>query len=144
MLGQDPDFLKADYTVNGGKTNIYTDALTHYIDSVYHGDKPNFDTLFIFKNAEITENVFPNTIGKIIVCFQDTSTIYSRLKNNRQMRALNIFSDQGLGKDRINLIVVSFLISSEYKGKPTKSCRMRYHYNQIKKEFELRNIVCDY
>ena len=144
MFGQDPDFPKADHKVNGGQTNIYTDAITHYIDSLYESDKPAFDTLFILKNAEITENVFPNTIKKIPVCFRDSSAIHRRLKNNRKIRAFNVFSDQSLGKDRINMIVVSFLMSSENKGQPTKFCRMRYYYNHIKKEFEFKNSVCDY
>jgi len=121
MFGQDIDFPKAEYTVNGGQANIYTDAVIHYIDSLYDSDKPTFDTLFILKNAEVTENIFPSTIKKTIVCFQDTSAMYRRLKSNRRMRAFNIFSDQGLGKERINIIVVSFLISPDNKGKP-KEC----------------------
>lgn len=144
MFGQDPDFPKADYKVGDGQRNIYTDAVMHYIDSLYDGDKPIFDPLFILKNAEVTENIFPGTIKKINICFQDTSAIYRRLKNNRQIRAFNVFSDQDPGKDLINIIVVSFLISSDHKGKPTKSCRMRYYYNPTKKEFEFRNIACDY
>lgn len=144
LFGQNPDFQQADLKVDGRQTNIYTDAVMQYIDSLYDQDKPIFDTLFILKNDELTENIFPNSIKKINICFQDTSYLYRRLKNNGQIRALNIFSDQNHGKDRINISIISFLISSDNKGKPTKGCRIWYYYNQTKKEYEFKNIVCDY
>lgn len=143
VFGQDVEFPKADYNVNGGRTNIYTDAVAHYIDSLYYFDKPTFDTLFIFKNAEIETNIFPKTIKNIPVCFQDTASSYS-LRKSKSMRAFNVFSDQSLGKDRINILIFSFLLSPDYKAKPTRSCRIRYYYNPARKEFEFRDIACDY
>lgn len=143
LFGQDIDFPKAHHKVNDGQTNIYTDAIIHYIDSIYYSDKPTFDTLFVFKNAEIEVNIFPKAIKNIPVFFQDTSTS-NRLRKNKSIRAFNIFSDQSLGKDRINIIINSFVLSSDYKAKPTRSCRVRYYYNSSKKEFEFKNIVCDY
>ena len=135
---------QVDYKVNSGQTNIYHDAITHYIDSIYYKDKPNFDTLFILKNDEFTVSILPNTIKNIPICFQDTSIVYGRLENNRHIRALNIFADTNLGKDRINISIISFIISSDSKGTPTRSCRIKYYYSQDKKEFEFKNIVCDY
>lgn len=144
LFGQDVDFQKADYKVNGGQTNIYTDAIARYIDSIYFTDKPTLDTLFILKNPELTANIFPNKISQVNICFQDTVILYRQLKNNRSLRALNIFSDQTLGKDRVNISIFSFLISLENKGKPTRGCRISYYYNHSKKEFEFKNIACDY
>lgn len=135
---------QVDFKVNGGQKNIYHDAIAHYIDSIYYNDKPTLDTLFILKNEEFTENILPITIKKINICFQDTSNINRRLKGNRHIRALNISADTNLGKDRINILINSFIISSDNKGKPTRSCRIRYYYNQDKKEFEFKNIVCEY
>jgi hypothetical protein len=143
LFGQDPDFQQVDYKVNGRQTNIYTDAIQHYIDSIYFVDKPTFDTLFILKNAELTANIFPKTIKNIPVCFQDTLTSF-RLRKNKSMRAFNVSSDQSQGKERINILIISFVLSPDYKAKPTRSCRIRYYYNSTKKEFEFKNIACDY
>lgn len=135
---------QVDCKVNGGQTNIYNDAIIHYIDSLCVIDNLAVDTLFILKNDEFTKNILPSVIRNINISFHETSNLYKRLKNNRHVRAFNLFADTSLGKDRINITIISFIISADNKGKPTKSCRIRYFYNQAKKEFEFKNIVCDY
>jgi hypothetical protein len=141
-----------DFKVNGGKTDIYKDAISHYIDSIQKASKVTFDTLFILNNNEdFPENISLNTAGEVInkinIVFQDTTFISNRLKYHRSFIALSILADQNAGKERINISIISFLVTKD-KVKaisiPLKSCRVRYFYNQSKKEFEYKNIVCDY
>ena len=136
---------QVDYKVNGGQTNIYNDAIMHYIDSVYN-DKSTFDTLFILKNDELTENIIQSVYKKINISFQDSLNISKRLKYHKTLTALNIFSDQNSGKDHIKMLIISFIISKD-KGKsnykPFENCTVRYIFNHSKKEFEFHKIVCD-
>jgi hypothetical protein len=139
-----------DFKVNGGKTDIYKDAISHYIDSIQNASKITFDTLFVLNNDEFPESIGRNTegvINKINIVFQDTAYVSNRLKYHRSFMALNIQADQNSGKERINISIISFLVTKD-KVKtifvPLKSCRVRYFYNQIKKEFEYKNIVCEH
>ena len=141
-----------DLKVNGGKTDIYKDAISHYIDSIQNKSKITFDTLFVFNNTEdfpesITRNAAGEVINKINIVFLDTIYISNRLKYHKSFIALSILADQNSGKDRINISIISFLVTKD-KVKaisiPLKSCRFRYIYNQSKKEFEFSRIVCDY
>jgi hypothetical protein len=139
-----------DFKVNGGKTNIYQDAVRHYIDSIQKVSELPIDTLFVLNNDEFPESVAHNTEGviyKINIVFQDTAYISTRLKYHRSFTALNIQADQNSGKEQISISIISFLVT---KGKmksifiPLKSCRVRYFYNQTQKEYEFKNILCDY
>lgn len=135
-----------DIKVNNGQTNIYTDAILHYIDSAHNDNNLPFDTLFILKNEELTQNIMQNVINKTNISFQDSVNISERLKYHKSLKALNIFSNRNLGKDRINIIIVSFIISrnkekNEYK--PFENCTVRYTYDHNKKEFGFYQIVCD-
>ncbi len=139
-----------DFKVNGGKTNIYKDAISHYIDSIQKTSKITFDTLFVLNNEFFPESSARNTegvINKINIIFQDTTYISNRLKYHRSFMALNISDDQNSGKDRIDIIIISFLVTKDKVKSvflPLKSCRFRYIYNKSKKEFEFSRIVCDY
>ena len=108
--------------------------------------------MFILNNNEdFPENISLNTAGEVInkinIVFQDTTFISNRLKYHRSFIALSILADQNAGKERINISIISFLVTKD-KVKiiflPLRSCRVRYFYNQNKKEFEYKNIVCDY
>ena len=140
-----------DFKVNGGKTDIYKDAISHYIDSIQSASKITLDTLFVLNNTEdfpesITRKAEGEVINKINIVFQDTTYISNRLKYHRSFIALSIQADQNAGKERINISIISFLVTKD-KVKaifiPLKFCRVRYFYNQIKREFEYKNIVCD-
>jgi hypothetical protein len=61
---------QVDYKVNGGQTDIYNDAIAHYIDSLHNIDNLNIDTLFILKNDEFKKNVLPRVIKNINISFQ--------------------------------------------------------------------------
>lgn len=135
-----------DIKVNNGQTNIYTDAILHYIDSAHNDNNLPSDTLFILKNEELSENMTPGIIKRTIISFQDSVNISERLKYHRSLKALNIFSNRNLGKDRINIIIVSFIISrnkekNEYK--PFENCTVKYTYDHNKKEFGFYQIVCN-
>jgi hypothetical protein len=139
-----------DFKVNDGKTNIYQDAIRHYIDSIHKASKLTFDTLFVLNNEFFPESNARNTegvINKINIIFQDTAYISNRLKYHRSFMALNISDNQNSGKERIDISIISFLVTKD-KVKtvfiPLKSCRFKYIYNQSKKEFEFYRIVCDY
>lgn len=139
-----------DFKVNGGKTNIYQDAIRHYIDSIHKSSKLTFDTLFVLNNEFFPESSARNTegvINKINIVFQDTAYISNRLKYHRSFMALNISDNQNSGKEQISISIISFLVTKDQVKNifvPLKSCRVRYFYNQTKKEFEYKNIVCDY
>lgn len=139
-----------NFKVNGGKTTIYQDAIRYYIDSVHIGSKINFDTLFVLNNEEfpeMTAHATEGVISKIHIVFQDTATISNRLKYHRSFMALNIIADQNSGKEQVTILIISFLVTKDKEKAifvPLKSCRVRYFYNPIKREFEYKNILCDY
>lgn len=92
-----------DIKVNGGKTDIFKDAISHYIDSIQKASKITFDTLFVLNNSEdfpesISRNTTEEVINKINVVFQDTTYISNRLKYHRSFIALSIQANQNSGK----------------------------------------------
>lgn len=136
-----------DLKVNGGKTDIYKDALIHYIDSVNNRGKLTFDTLFILNNDEFPDSCARKTEGiikKINVVFLDTATMSNRLKYQNSLIALNIQANQNLGKEKINIQMHSFLVTLEkakIKHTYLGPCIVRYIYSESKKEFEFHKIV---
>ncbi len=138
-----------DLKVNGGKTDIYKDAITHYIDSVHNVSKLNFDTLFILNNDEFPDGCARKTEGvikKVHILFQDTTTMSLRLKHQNSLIALNMAANQNLGKEKINILIYTFRVT---QGKtkilytPVRPCTVRYIYNNSKKEFEFHKITWD-
>lgn len=92
-----------DIKINGGKTDIFKDAISHYIDSIQKASKITFDTLFALNNSEdfpesISRNTTEEVINKINVVFQDTTYISNRLKYHRSFIALSIQANQNSGK----------------------------------------------
>ncbi len=138
-----------DLKVNGGKTDIYRDAISHYIDSVHSRGKLTFDTLFILNNEEFPDSCARKTEGvlkKVNVVFLDTATMSNRLKYNSSLIALNIQANQNLGKEKINILIYTFLVSqgkTKCNFKPLWPCKVKYIYNNSKKEFEFYKITWD-
>ncbi|MBL7911091.1 MAG: hypothetical protein JNJ41_08575 [Bacteroidia bacterium] len=136
-----------DLKVNGGKIDIYKDALIHYIDSIHNRGKLTFDTLFILNNDEFPDSCARKTEGvikKINVVFLDRATMSDRLKYQSSLIALNMAANQNLGKEKINILIYTFRVT---QGKtkilytPVRPCTVRYIYNNSKKEFEFHKIT---
>jgi len=130
--------------VNSGKTNIYCDAIKHYIDSVYRRDNSAHDTVFVLKNGEFPDNCIQSSIQKINIVSQDTATMVNRFQYHKVLTALNIAPNLNFGKDRIDIIIVPFLVSKtkeKINYVPLGNCNVVYNYNANSKEFEFQRII---
>jgi hypothetical protein len=138
-----------DIKVSGCKTSIYRDAITCFIDSVHSYSKLSYDTLYVLSSEDFTESGARNIEGivkKLDVVFLDTANVSNLLKYQKSLIAINVSANTNLGKERINILIYSFLVTTD-KVKtiyiPLKSCSVNYYYNKRTKEFEFKKIVIE-
>jgi hypothetical protein len=131
-------------TTQGGQSNIYNDAIKHYISFASRGYKSIFDTLLVLKVDNITDSL-SSKIKNCQIIILDSTEISKSIKSDISFIAHKIFPlnfDQG----RFYINIVPFRVykkTDKVIFDNSGSCVISYLYNNSNKQFTFYRTSCN-
>jgi len=131
-------------TTQGGRKNIYNDAIKHYISFVSRNDKSIFDTLLVLKDDNITDSLLLKIQNSHIIIL-DSTEISNRLKSDISFIAhklLPVNFDNGL----FYINIVPFRVhkkTDEVIFENSGTCVVSYIYDNSKRRFMFYRVACN-
>ena len=132
-----------DNTEQRNFSNIYNDAIRRYVIYSYPNWQSKSDTLFVQKADQHSDSVVLN-VGKIYIKVLDWPEVYSRLDRVESFTLYKFFP-LGFANKIFYVSVIPFRTSKDTSGVKLGNgggCRMTYDFDNLKKRFIFKKVIC--
>jgi hypothetical protein len=130
-------------TVKREQTNIYNDAVKHYMLFISGNNNLTFDTLLVLEDANITDSLLENIQNSKVIIL-DSAEISYRLKSDKSFIAHKVLP-LGFDRGKFFINIIPFRIFNR-AGKivleNSGGCIIRYLYDNKRKGFIFFNSAC--